>query len=80
MTATGKVDAIQAAVMKAASAAMSDYSKRNPTPDGKGSNLPPREYVEKIIRSRLEAGSLVDAFVDDALALIPASKLHKVEE
>ena len=68
MTATGKVDAIQAAVMKAAKAAMADYEKRNAS--GKTVNAPTREFVEKVIRSRLAGAELIGAFVDDALAAV----------
>lgn len=67
----GKVDAIQAAVLKAAKAAIGEYQKRNLSPEGKA-NKPPREFVEKIIRSRLETSALVQAFVDDALAAVEA--------
>ena len=77
-----KVDAIQAAVMKAAKAAMAEYSKRNPPrpdsvdADGKKVtvNLPSRGFVEKIIRSRLETSALVSAFVEDALESVGAPK------
>ena len=69
MTAS-KVDAIQAAVLKAARAAIVEYTKRNPNPEGKAVNKPPRGFVEKIIRSRLERSALVEAFVDDALATV----------
>jgi len=71
MTATSKVDAIQKAVMGAAKAAIAEYEKRNKRAATKDEpaqvNKPTREYVEKVIRSRLEPGALVDAFVDDAL-------------
>lgn len=59
-----KVDAIQAAVVKAAKAAVADYEKRNKP------NKPPRSWVEKIIRSRVESNALVDALVDDALEAV----------
>ncbi len=64
-----KVDSIQAAVLKAAKAAIADYSKRNVSPKGVA-NKPPREFVEKIIRSRLDTGALARAFVDDALSAV----------
>lgn len=74
MSATSKVDAIQAAVMKAAKAAIKEYEERNEKPATKGEpavvNKPPREFVEKIIRSRLVPGELVEAFVEDALAAV----------
>lgn len=68
MTAS-KVDAIQAAVLKAAKAAIGEFQKRNLTPEGKP-NKPSQEYVEKVIRSRLETNALVQAFVDDALVAV----------
>lgn len=72
MTAASKVDAIQAAVMKAAKAAMADYEKRNTrakTPTApEHVNAPPREFVEKVIRSRLSGTELIEAFVADVLA------------
>lgn len=70
MSASGRVDAIQAAVIKAAKAAAAEYQKRNLSPEGKAVNKPPRSYVEKIIRSRLEKSELVEAFVADALAAV----------
>lgn len=73
MSATGRVDAIQAAVMKTAKAAIVEYEKRNVHmgEDGKKiTNKPPRSFVEKIIRSRLEKSELVEAFVSDALAAV----------
>ena len=66
MSATSKVDAIQASVLKAAKAAIASYVKNNVSPKG-AVNKPPRGFVEKIIRSRLDSGALVKAFVDDAL-------------
>lgn len=67
MTATSKVDAIQAAVMKSVKAALAEYEKRNR--DLKGNAIkPPEAFVEKVIRSRLNDRALVQAFVDDALA------------
>ena len=61
MTATSKVDAIQAAVHKAAKAAMAKYEKSN------NKNKPTPEFVEKVIRSRLSSKDLVEAFVADAM-------------
>jgi len=74
MTSSGKVDAIQKAVMAAAKAAIAEYEKRNKRAASKDEpahvNKPPRDFVEKVIRSRLEPGALVEAFVDDALEAV----------
>jgi len=68
------VDAIQKAVMAAARAAIAEYEKRNKRAATKDApvhvNTPTRDYVEKVIRSRLETSELVNAFVDDALAAV----------
>lgn len=61
MSAASKVNAIQAAMDKTVKAARAEYAKRNP------GNKAPAEHIEKIIRSRLNAHELVEAFVADAL-------------
>ena len=69
MTATAsKVDAIQAQVLKATKEAIKFYIEHNLPPKGEKPNKPPREFIEKIIRNRLDSSGLVEAFVEDALA------------
>lgn len=70
MASASKVDAIQRSVMATVRSAMADYQRRNLDTHGKATNKPPREFVEKIIRSRLSGEGLIGAFVQDALATL----------